>query len=135
MVPAPKRLTRLTLRLNRRLAPPAGGGLRLFLLPRREELSLADISQGGIRFFHPGHLGWEPGAELDLLLLGPGRELGLKAEVMRSEKSPFAGEASPGVTAVRFKPGQDEAALGLGLILGEMPSAGDHAPAAALPAG
>ena len=135
MVPAPKKLARLTLRLNRRLAPPAEAGLRLFLLPRREELSLADISRSGVRFFHPGHLAWEPGAELDLLLSGSGGELGLKARVVRGEKNLLDRGASAGVTAVRFTPGQDKAARRLGALLGEMQKPGERGPSGRPPSG
>ena len=124
VVPGPKKLTRLTLRLNRRLAPPAEAGLKLFLLPGREELSLADISRSGIRFFHPGHLAWEPGAELDLLLAAFGRELGLKAKVVRRENNLLSGASSAGVTAVCFAPGQETAAGRLGDLLGEMSKSG-----------
>ena len=132
VVSAPKKLGRLTLRLNRRLAPPAEAGLGLLLLPGREALSLADISQSGVRFFHPGHLAWEPGDDLELLLVVSGRELGLVARVVRGERNLLSGGTSAGVTAARFKPGQDEALRRLGSILGGMFKAKDKAPAIAM---
>lgn len=100
--PAPQALEPSSLRLFYRVQPPRDLGLKLWLLPERQELELLDLSAGGASFRHPLGRRFPPGSQIFLLLGLADFQLRLDARLVRQgEGLPEAGGAAS-LVAVSF---------------------------------
>lgn len=102
LVPGPKKLVPMTLRLDKRLDPPGGQSLRLYIMPEGTEVTLADISLGGARFSHPTSWSFAAQKVLDLELARGGERVAFQAKVLRSGERLLHGGVASGSTAVHF---------------------------------
>ena len=99
VVPGPQKLRPSSVRLFYRVEPPADLGLKLFLMPERLEVRLADLSAGGVGLYHPWGADLPVNTRLDLLLTLGGFALRLPARVIRSGGRSMGRGPTPPVAA------------------------------------
>ena len=103
LVPGPKKLDICTLRLDFRLEPTLDSTLRLFFWPDETQLTIVDISAGGVRFSHPSAWSFAPRQKLSLAVKSGDEILVLKGRVKRSGDLEGPAGRNLAVTAVQFE--------------------------------
>lgn len=99
LVDPPRRLEPSTVRMAPRLPPSPDMDLQLFLQPHRVEVTILDLSAGGVCFSHEAWMGFDRGSRVRLGLATGGLWLDLVGDVVRVE--PMGTQRS--ATAVRFE--------------------------------
>ncbi len=84
MVGGPSQFHISTTRLAHRVRPTLDMDLRLFLMPRRSEVRLADLSGTGLSFRHSRLLSFAPGSIMRLLLTSGPVSISLVGKVVRT---------------------------------------------------
>lgn len=81
----PKKLNPSSARIAQRVEPTPDMDLSLRLWPDGQQLTLLDISPGGLRFSHPEWMEFAPGTRLDVALCTTVATIPLRGKVLRNE--------------------------------------------------
>ena len=81
----PKKLSSSSARIAQRVEPTPDMDLSLRLWPDGQQLTLLDVSPGGLRFSHPEWMEFAPGTRVDVAMCTTTATIPLRGKVLRNE--------------------------------------------------
>lgn len=81
----PKKLSASSARIAQRVEPTPDMDLSLRLWPDGQQLTLLDVSPGGLRFSHPEWMEFAPGTRMDVAVCTTSATIPLKGKILRNE--------------------------------------------------
>jgi len=95
----PKKLVLSTARISPRMEPSPDMDLTLRLWPDGQQVTLLDLSAGGVRFSRPSWMEFPPGARVDVALCATNATIPVRGRVLRNEEL----NAKASATVLQFR--------------------------------